>query len=84
MSPHVPLWLFLLFLLSGGEFWHAPSFQITGQSDRETSSLFANSAVHTMLMSIWPGGELGQYWAVCSNGLSPTWLLRLPSLSVPY
>ena len=24
----------LLFLLCGGEFWHAPSFQITGQSGR--------------------------------------------------
>lgn len=35
MCPHVPLWL-LLFLLSGGEFWHAASFQITGQSGRGT------------------------------------------------
>lgn len=34
MCPHMPLWLLLLFLLCGGEFWHAPSFQITGQSGR--------------------------------------------------
>ena len=33
MCPHMPLWL-LLFLLSGGEFWHALSFQIMGQSGR--------------------------------------------------
>lgn len=48
----------------------------------EITSLFANSTLHAMLMSIWPRGELGQPCAVCSGGLSPTWLLIRPSLSV--
>ena len=31
VCPYMPLWLFLL---SGGEFWHAPSFQSMGQRSR--------------------------------------------------
>lgn len=86
-GPHMPLWLLLLFLLSGRILACSLLFRSQGRvagHAKETSSLFANSAIHAMLMSIWPRRESWAQWVVCSSGSSPTWLLRQPSPSVPY